>query len=207
MQIYGVSRTTVRLALKDLEEKGYIFTQHGKGSYVAKYHESLVNLSEQYSFTEHMKGIGKKPKTKLLAYSLIQKNKELTEFFPEKDEYIIELIRLRLADGKPMLYEKTYIPYSKFEDVLPEELNHRSLYTIFKEDYNEHIKLAHEEFSVGIASQEITKYLDINENSPFLKIYRRTINLNNEIIEYTKSYASPNQFSYQTIHYNPLNRY
>src|SRR5690625_4121722 len=79
---YQVSRTTVRLALDDLESRGYISTQHGKGSFVVDYHKTLINLSDMYSFTEQMKAIGQTPKTKLLSDSVIDTNdNRITEQF------------------------------------------------------------------------------------------------------------------------------
>ena len=48
---YSVSRTTVRLALSELERQGYIYRMQGKGSYVsqrpAKMTNSLLNLAPQ----------------------------------------------------------------------------------------------------------------------------------------------------------------
>ena len=201
---FDMSRTTVRLALKDLESKGYISTKHGKGSFVVDHHKTLVNLSDMYSFTEQMKSIGKKPETKLLDFEIIEDNEKLFEVFKNVTRTFIKLVRLRSADGMPMLYEETYIPHTKFPDITPEELGQRSLYDIFKEDYNEIVKLAHEEFSAVIASDKEAENLRLEKQEPVLKIYRTTINLDNEVIEYTESKARPDKFSYRTVHYNYL---
>ena|SRR5690625_2251775 len=201
---YQVSRTTVRLALDDLESRGYISTQHGKGSFVVDYHKTLINLSDMYSFTEQMKAIGQTPKTKLLSYSVIDTNDILTDIFDGRETKCIQLVRLRSSDDIPMLYEESYIPYSKFHQMSKEDVASRALYDIFLEDYNEVVKLAQEEFSAGIASIEEAKQLDIEENSAVLKIFRTTINVNNEVIEYTESKARPDKFSYRTVHYNRL---
>lgn len=204
VEIYDMSRTTVRLALDDLERKGYISRQHGKGSFVVDHHKTQVNLGEMYSFTEEMKRLGKEPNTILLDYLVIKDDQRLIEVFNNSTSVFIKLIRLRLADDMPMLYEETYIPYNKFQEMTSDDLNSRALYDIFREDYNEIVKLAQEEFSAGIATGEVANRLKLKENSSVLKIYRTTINLKNEVIEFTESKARPDKFSYRTVHYNAV---
>lgn len=205
-KLYDVSRTTVRLALNYLEDRGYISIQHGKGSFVVDYHKTVINLNDMYSFTEHMESMDKNPKTKLLDYSIISDKEELTDIFNKNERSIIKLVRLRLADDIPLLYEQTYIPFKKFQSISSDDINKRPLYDIFREDYDEIVKMAQEELSVGIATDEIAEYLDIEHGSPVLKIYRTTFNLNNEVIEYTVSSARPDKFTYRTEHYNHLTK-
>ena len=203
-KLYDVSRTTVRLALNYLENRGYVSIQHGKGSFVVDYYKKVINLNDMYSFTEQMEIMGKKPKTKLLDYSIVSDDKELKEQFNQTDRSFIKLVRLRLADDTPMLYEETYIPVDKFQSVSAEDIDTRSLYDIFREDYDEIVKMAQEEFSAGIVTTEIANYLDMEYGAPVLKIYRTTLNLNNEVIEYTITNARPDKFTYRTKHYNHL---
>lgn len=202
VDLYDVSRTTVRLALDDLERKGYISRQHGKGSFVVDYYKTVVNLGEMYSFTEEMKNMGKKPKTTLLDYLIITDDERLMELFKKQTSTFIKLIRLRSADDIPMMYEETYIPYDKFKSITEDDLNKRALYDIFKEDYNEIVKLAQEEFNAGLATKKVAEILDLRAHSSVLEIYRTTINQKNELIEYTESKARPDKFSYRTVHYN-----
>lgn len=205
-EIYGMSRTTVRLALTNLENKGYISTQHGKGSFVIDHHKTLINLSEMYSFTDQMKNIGKKPESILLDFSIISNPQELKDEVYKNEKKLIKLIRLRTADKLPMLYEESYLPYSKFTDLSEDEVAQHPLYDIFFKTYNQVIKIAQEEFFADTVSKKVAQRLEINKNAPILKIIRTTYNLNNEIIEYTKSDARSDQFSYRTIHHNHLSR-
>lgn len=203
-EIYDVSRTTVRLTLNDLEAKGYISTKHGKGSFIVDYYKTMINLNDMYSFTEQMKAVGKSPNTTLLEYSIVSANETLNKIFNKSNDKFIKLVRLRSADNVPMLYEESYIPYNKFKQVSAADIEQRALYDIFSEDYSEIVKLAQEEFSAGIALKQEADQLKIEENFPVLKIYRTTINLSNEVIEYTESKARPDKFSYRTIHHNRL---
>lgn len=203
-EIYGVSRTTVRLALDHLEVRGYILRQHGRGSIVVDYHKSLINLSEMYSFTEQMKALGQEPSTKLIGHSIINTNEKLEKIFLNGEQKFIKLIRLRSSDGIPLMYEESFIPFSKFQDIKIKDIEKRSLYGIFKEDFNEVVKLAQEEFSADLVNEEVARQLDISPDSAVLQIYRTTINIKNETIEYTESKADPSKFSYRTVHHNHI---
>ena len=50
-QQYGLSRTTVRLALDSLEKMGLVARRHGKGTYVSDARHSETDLALCYSFT------------------------------------------------------------------------------------------------------------------------------------------------------------
>ncbi len=112
---YGVSRTTVRQALQELEQMNYIYRRHGKGTFVSDLRNHATNLSGAYSFTDQMKSLGKHPETKILLYRVV----EASKYFADKlnvplGEKLIKIKRLRLADGVPMMLERTYLPLKLF---------------------------------------------------------------------------------------------
>lgn len=130
---YGVSRTTVRLAMAELEHMGYIYKRHGKGTFVAALSQNSQNLMESYSFTDYMRIQGKKPGTKVLSFEVV----ESTKYFSEKlgitpGEKMIKIMRLRLADDLPMMLERTYLPMKEFIGLTKEKSN-KNLYMKYLE--------------------------------------------------------------------------
>lgn len=198
---YGLSRTTVRLALQELEKMGYIYRRHGKGTYVSDLSKKAKNITSAYSFTEQMKALGKQPKTFILEFETIEANK----YFASKlqvsiGEPLYKMKRLRLADDEPMMLERTYLPVKKFWHLTQKLLETKPLYDLFSQDFQQVVHIAEEEFYASIVRNKDMSYLEIAEGSAVLNLVRTTYNINNEVIEYTLSVARADQFHYQVRH-------
>ena len=198
---YGLSRTTVRLALQELEKQGYIYRQHGKGTFVSDLSKHVTNLAGSYSFTEQMVSLGKQPETKILEFIIIEANKYLaSQLSVSLGEKLIKLKRLRSADGQPMMVERSYLPLKKFLALTEEMLEQKPLYDLFSQEFNQQIKVANEEFFASIARAKDAHQLEIPEGAPVLNLIRTTYNAENEIIEFTLSVARADQFRYKITH-------
>ncbi|MGM0125140.1 GntR family transcriptional regulator [Enterococcus sp. AZ194] len=198
---YGVSRTTVRLALQELEKMGYIYRRHGKGTFVSDLSKKTTNLSGTYSFTEQMKSLGKIPETKILAFEKIEANKFLAEQLNVSlGEALYKLKRLRSADNQPMMLERSYLPVKMFLGMDVQQLESKPLYTLFEENYEQTIRVADEEFYASLVTGKDAEILHLMESSPVLHLVRKTYNTKNELIEFTRSVARADQFRYRISH-------
>ncbi|VTS33785.1 GntR family transcriptional regulator [Streptococcus porcinus] len=198
---YSVSRITVRQALKELESRGLIYKVHGKGTYVSKLMEPLTDLATTYSFTEQMKKIGKGPKTEIISFEKVAVRDYLEKFLEmDADGEAFELERVRLADGEPMMFERSYLPATLFNDLSKDLLLQKPLYDIFAEDYHQQIRLAEEEFYASIALDYEAQLLGIQKGDPVLHMIRKTYNDKNLLIEHTFSIARADHFKYKIIH-------
>ena len=172
---YGLSRTTVRLALQELEKQGYIYRQHGKGTFVSDLSKQVTNLSGSYSFTEQMRSVGKTPETKILEFEVVEANKYLAgRLGVSLGEKLLKLKRLRLADGQPMMLERSYLPAKKFLTLTRELLEQKPLYDLFSQEFNQTIRVANEEFFATIAKSKDARQLQIIEGSPVVSLRRTT---------------------------------
>lgn len=195
-EIYDVSRTTVRQALDELERDGYIYKVHGKGTFVApkRVNQDLVSF---YSFTEEMKKIGKEPSSQIVGFEIIQSGEKLARKFNVSEEDLIyKIIRIRKADNVPMMYEITYLPFTRFEGLSKDQLEGRPMYDVLTEEYNTKLTFAEEYFEPILTNKLESIYLEIHEGAPSLKIERYTYE-NSKLIEYTIGIARGDKFKYR----------
>lgn len=199
---YGLSRTTVRLALQELERLGLVIRQHGRGTFVADRSAQTTNLMQSYSFTEQMRELGRVPETTILEFCEFEADKNLAEHMGTRiGEKLFKLKRLRSADGMPMMIERSYLPVRKFLSLKRPMLEKKPLYDVIEQDFREKIRVAEEEFFASIACPADARLLDITEGAPVLDLVRTTYNVSNEIVEYTLSVARADQFKYKVFHH------
>lgn len=194
-EIYELSRITVRQALQELEREGYIYKLHGKGTFVApkSYNQHLVKL---YSFTEEMKALGKKPATTVLSFEEIMVDERLARKMEcQLNDVVFRTVRLRLADGEPLMYETSYVPKKLFPGLTKEDLIERPMYDIFHEDYQIGVTKALERFSATMIREEEAGYLQMIPAQPAMLI-KRYAYLDEQLIEYTISVARGDKFDY-----------
>lgn len=199
---YGLSRTTVRQAMGELETLGLVKRVHGRGTFVAHSEAEVTNLSAMYSFTDQMRRAGRHPQTKILEFKLAEAPKQVAEKLGLRlGEHIYQLKRLRLVDETPMMLERTYLPATQFIGLNYDEVSTRALYEVMEQEYHQTIRLAQEDFSASIARSDAATYLDIPKGSAILKLVRITFNEKNIPIEFTRSVARADQFNYRITHF------
>lgn len=200
-KLYGLSRTTVRQAISELELNGYIERVHGKGTFVANRDSYKHNLSDYYSFTQQMISIGKVPRTEVLEFHIERSNKFVANKLKiEEGDKVIRFIRIREADDIPMMLETTFLPYDEFSKITRNTLYELPLYDIFEEIYNRKIYHVEEDFSASIVGKEEAAALNISSGVPCLRIKRLSFDIDGDIMEYTISFARGDQFAYKVAY-------
>lgn len=108
---YGVSRVTVRKALSELTREGLLQRQQGKGTFVSA-PKLQRNLRDVSSFHDACRLMGREPGTRLIHAQLIPSEELDRERLDCKDAQVVEITRLRLADGEPVMLETNRFPLS-----------------------------------------------------------------------------------------------
>lgn len=188
-EIFGVSRTTIRLALDRLAEENLIIRRRGKGSYVAS-PRLRRNINHLYSFTQDMKNIGINPHSKVIQSSVIKVPDEIApKLAIPKNTDVFALVRVRYADEEPILHETTFIPYFLCKGIDNEDFSYCSLYQLLQFKYNLKLAGAIETYEAVKLSKRTSELLNCAYNLPAFKINRIGY-LDNEIpFEFTYSFA------------------
>lgn len=119
----GISRATLREALRILEDEGIITRRHGVGTFVCSKPLFTSGIEELFSVTEMIKRGNQKPGTIFLSSNINPATSDDFEKF-QLDEFddLIVVERVRTADEEPVVYcldkiPKLYLPnYTSRED-------------------------------------------------------------------------------------------
>lgn len=109
----GISRNTVREALKALENEGVIISRHGVGTFVINTPGNLKhNIAVLNSTTDIIANNGYRPGSKNITFDKRLAPAEICKRLnlPEDQEFLF-IKRVRSADDKPIAYVEDYIPY------------------------------------------------------------------------------------------------
>jgi GntR family transcriptional regulator len=108
-KLLGVSRATLREALRILEEENVVIRRHGVGTFVNARPLFSSGIEQLNSVTNMIIQAGKKPGTIFLSSSEQGPTEEDVRRFQIEDEMVL-VERVRTADGEPVVYCIDKIP-------------------------------------------------------------------------------------------------
>ena len=184
---FGVSRMTVRQALKSLADLGVIYSQRGKGTFVAG-NKLEKSFRQVLSFTEEMAARGSKPSSKVLRFVVEEADQAAANALQVSlGEKLISLRRLRLADSVPMGIEWSRIPLSLCPDLMQRFQPNSSLYQLLSRHYGIKVAVTDEVAEAAVANAEEAHLLQIPKRAPVLLFSRISYVESGRTVEYVTS--------------------
>lgn len=185
MTQYGVSRSTVREAIRQLVEEGRLYGVQGKGTFVAG--DRVQTDLHLASFTEDMRRRGLIPATIVSSFTLVDAPLEVRAALGlGANAQVYEVDRLRLAGGIPMAFERGYYKAALLPDLESKDLT-RSLYATFATEYGLRIDNAEQTVWAETADAGAAEVLGVTEGAP-LMVFRRTSSAGSASVEYVTSW-------------------
>lgn len=180
-----VSRSTLRLALHDLERAGVIVRRPGRGggTFVAapKVERDLGSFA---GLGEYIRRQGLVAGARVLAVTLTAAGPAASAALRlDPAEPVVAITRVRLADGEPIALERSRFPASRFPGLAEQALG-GSLYDLLRERYGETPARAVERIEPVAADEETAALLDVPPGTPLLAVERVAYTEAGEPIEY-----------------------
>lgn len=194
----GISRTTLREALRILEEQRFIRKRRGLGTFVME-RAIVKDLSQNFGITEMISQAGYTAGTRDATISVDQAPKDIVEKLNILDHSKVVVIeRVRTANGTPIVWTRDILPKSFLGNWMPtvQELDGVSLYEGLGRHTNIRIFNGTASFSPVQANREIAEKLSIPRNTLLLLIEQVDHDQNERPVLYSAEYHLTDKFNF-----------
>lgn len=178
---YQCNRHTIRSAISDLIEKGYIKKVPGGTSYISRSHKNhILSLSSMSDIH-----IDDNLQSKILKFKKIKANKLIAQKLNiQIDSHIWYIVRARYINSKFKHLEYTFMPFSLFED-LTFDICSSSITKYIEEFKNFKISHSYKTIEATTFKDTETTLLKIPKNSLALEITHIGVLTNSRIYEFS----------------------
>ncbi len=184
-ELYGISRTVVRQALRELELEGVIRRRKGKGTFIQepKINEGLIQ--KLTGFYQDMVERGLKPGTKVLHQNIVPSDEKISGYLNiEVGEMVVDIQRLRFIDDEPIQLVTTYIPYDICPSLATVDLTNRSLYEYLEKEGGIFLTKGRRTIEAVLATETEAALLGVDRGAPLLMLDSVSFSEDGRPIEY-----------------------
>lgn len=170
---FRASRLTIRQALSQLVQEGFLVSRRGEGTYVSA-NEKLINSfnAEFRGFLDDIIPRGVRLETKSVAMKCMTAPKlvmEKLELESGKLE-VVQIKRVRFLRGKHFAYAVNYLPAEIGSKIADKQLYRRPLMQILEQDLGIRLTDAVQTIEASFADQEVAGKLAVASGSPILHV-------------------------------------
>ncbi|RKQ32683.1 GntR family transcriptional regulator [Oceanobacillus halophilus] len=193
----GVSRNTLREALRILEEENIIVRKHGIGTFVNNKPVFTGGIEELFSITDMIEREGKTSGTDIHFTGYVDPHSDdIEELKLEENEQVFLVKRVRTADGVPLVYCIDKIPANLLAKGY--KLNQESIIGSLEEMG---ITISYAEAQIKTISyhNEISEVMGCDKDTPLLILRQIHYDQSNRPVLYSINYFRSDQISFNVL--------
>lgn len=167
---FGVSRVTLREAVRSLVEAGYLNRVHGSGTYVAFRPSARHSLDRNLSYTRLIEEAGMRFARRVLNVTREPASADEAERMGIRPgDEVARVERVRLADDRPVIYSLDAIPAAILPGHISDEDLSGSLYELLRHSDHEVVK-GDASLVPVLATPSHAEVLEVAVGSPLLHL-------------------------------------
>ena len=193
----GVSAITIRQALAQLVQEGYVRRERAKGTFVnwSGPVRQSINLEVEAEDLVTLRRYG--TSFKLIAIEPIDPAKEISQEFrlPANDK-VTRIVRLRMSHGQPIAYVISYVPSRIASRISAKRLGRQPLSNAIEATLRVKISGVKHVVAAKLADDVVSAYLGIPAGSPVLYVERDYLHKKDMVLRSVGFYRT-DLFSYE----------
>jgi len=193
----GVSRNTLREALRILEEENIIIRKHGVGTFVNRKPIFSSGIEELFSITDMIEREGKEPGTEIHFTGYVDPHSDdIKELNLKENEQVFLVKRVRTASETPLVYCIDKIPANLLAKGY--KLNQESILSSLEEAG---ITISYAEAQINTLGyhEEISEIMNCDQNTPLLILRQIHYDVDNRPVLSSINFFKSDQISFNVL--------
>jgi GntR family transcriptional regulator len=196
MKLFGVSRITVRQALRDLHTEGLVFSVQGKGTFVSR-PKVVQDIQRLQGFGEAMTPQGYETSARVINVQEMRPNQDVADALKlQRNSTVIEVTRIRYLNHEPISLDQSYFPRNIGQSLLGRDLT-QDIFPMLENEFGIALEFAELKIEAITADGAIGQHLNAETGSPILRIQRLVYSENGDPIDFEYLSYRGDSFQYQ----------
>lgn len=195
-ELWSISRSTLRSAIKQLILEGKIYSKNGSGTYVAGA-KLIRNLQDAEGFHQTVRDAGREITTTVIRMDFCETPKNIGQKMKlPLGHKLFRLFRIRYLDGIAVVLSTAYLDAERFPGIEQLDFTNHSLYGQLKDVYGVEVSGGNEKLSITYCDKEEAGYLGVEEGAPVIYQSGVTMDCKDTIFEYFKEITRAEYISF-----------
>lgn len=191
---YGVSRHTIREALRALRSEGVISSSRGRMSTVQS--DFSQSLGSVYSLFRSVESQGATQTSEVVRLESTTDAQIAARLGLPPEAALTVVERVRLADGEPLAHDVSWLPHTLAHPLLDADFSHVALYDLLQ-GIGVVVDSGTESITATVADDALAAMLRVAPGTPLLSIERLTTALG-QPVEWRRTEVLGGRFSFET---------
>jgi len=189
--MYDISRPTVRQAISELTNSGYLYKEKGKGTFVSKA-KIKIDVRNYSGFTDSILACDMPGERNIIHSKKVDNkdNRDLGDVFninPGKTVEFSKIVFMNMRNNSPIALNISYIPLNLFPTIIEDINANKPAYDILRGKYPLLPAKTSSSLEVIHAGQEESQHLQVQQGQPLICVKNLISSKSGQMVEYVIS--------------------